>query len=248
LKLLAANDLRATLFTVARSLDDPRKRELLQEAVRAGHEIASHSLTHRILLDLTRDDKRVEIADSREKLERALGVTIRGFRAPGYQLDRDCLELLAEHGYEYDSSAFPTATFARRLQVPVESLTAVHQPLQGHALVELPLPDYRPAPFPFNPSYSLLLGERYFRWGIRRNRRRGRHLTLLFHLIDLADPLPRKRLSGMASRLFTLSGISAARKAERCQRMLDLVKAHYAFCSTREFLSTAVPARMPLAG
>jgi hypothetical protein len=248
LQLLGANGIRATLFTVAGSLDDPRKRELLQDAVRAGHEIASHSLTHRLMLNLSPDDKRIEIAESRDKLERTLGVTIRGFRAPGYRLDRACLKLLAEYGYEYDSSAFPTDAVARRLQIPVDRLTTVHRPIEGSELIELPLPDYRPSPFPFNPSYSLLFGERYFRWGLGRTRKRGRPLTLLFHLIDLADPLPRERLTGIASRLFTLSNMSARRKAERCQRMLDLVKEHYTIRSTREFLAAALPARMPLAG
>jgi hypothetical protein len=248
LKLLGANGIRATLFTVAASLDDPRKRELIQEAVRAGHEIASHSLTHRILRTLTPDDKRIEIASSRDTLERSLGVTIRGFRAPGYQLDRQCLELLAEYGYDYDSSAFPTDTCARRLQIPVDRLTTVHHPVEGSRLLELPLPDHRPSPFPFSPSYSLLFGERYFRWGLQRTRKRGRPLTLLFHLIDLADPLPRERLTGIASRLFTLSNMSAARKAERCQRMLDLVKERYTIRSTHEFLATVVPARVAAAG
>jgi peptidoglycan/xylan/chitin deacetylase (PgdA/CDA1 family) len=247
LRLLAVNGIRATLFTVAGNLDHPRKRELIQEAVRAGHEIASHSVTHRNLLTLSPRDKRLEIADSREKLERSLGVTIHGFRAPGYSLDRECLELLAEYEYEYDSSVFPTEAFARQLQIPVERLTTVHHPILESELIELPLPDYRPWPFPFNPSYSLLFGERYFRWGLERAHRRRRPLTLLFHLIDLADPLPRERLNGAASRLFTLSGMSASCKLDRCQRMLDLARERYDFRATRELLAMALPTRLAAA-
>ena len=241
LNLLSANGIRATMFTVAGSLDDSRKRELIQEAARRGHEIASHSLTHRMMLNLTRSDKCAEIAGSRDKLEAALGVTIRGFRAPGYLLDREGLELLAQYGYEYDSSAFPTPAFAQRLRTSVERLTAVHEPLPGSRLLELPLPDHRPSPVPFTPSYSLLLGERYFRWGLERAAKTRRPFVMLFHLIDLADPVPRERHSGM-SRLFTLSYLSARQKMARCQTMLDLVKSRFALSSTNELLGGSIPA------
>jgi hypothetical protein len=241
LHLLSANGIRATMFTVAGSLDDSRKRELIQEAARGGHEIASHSLTHRMMLNLTLSDKSAEIAGSRDKLEAALGVTVRGFRAPGYLLDREGLELLAKYGYEYDSSAFPTPAFAQRLRTSVERLTAVHAPVPGSPLIELPLPDHRPSPFPFSPSYSLLFGERYFRWGLERCARARRPFVLLFHLIDLADPIPRERHFGM-SRLFTLSYMSARQKMARCQKMLDLVKSRFVCSSTSELLVGSMPA------
>src|ERR1700687_5686614 len=81
LELFQRNAVRATLFVIAGSLDDPRKRALLAEAHGRGHELASHSLSHPLLFKLTRDEKRHQFASSRERIETELGVSVRGFRA-----------------------------------------------------------------------------------------------------------------------------------------------------------------------
>src|SRR5689334_15670682 len=202
LKFFDRNRVRATLFVIAQSLDDSRKRELIETAVKQGHELASHTVTHSYLRLIDSKQKRFEIAESRERLEKIPGVRVRGFRAPGYQIDRESIDLLAGYGYEWDSSAFPTKTFASRLDVPAERLTAPGRVFEN-VLTELPLPDHRPSPVPFSPSYSLLFGLPYFRWGLSRACRTGAPLVLLFHLTDLADPMPSDRFNGWRSRIFT---------------------------------------------
>ncbi|MDZ4674385.1 MAG: polysaccharide deacetylase family protein [Gemmatimonadota bacterium] len=234
LSFLAEHRIRATLFVVARSLHNPEKRGLIEAAVEQGHEIASHSLTHRYLTSLDTAGKHEEIGASRRLLEQELGITVRGFRAPGYRIDYESLEILAAHGYEYDSSAFPTARYATALHSTVERLRAPHHPVAGQALVEWPMPDHRPFPLPFNPSYALLLGGWLFRAGLDRFRRTGRPLTLLYHLIDLAAPLPAGELPGVAARVFTLSMMSAERKRARCGAMLDRVRQQYRLMTTLE--------------
>src|SRR3954465_2632562 len=73
LRFFEANRIRATLFVISQQLDDPRQRELLQEAVRQGHEIASHTVTHRSLTTLSTAEKRREIFESREQITAMLG-------------------------------------------------------------------------------------------------------------------------------------------------------------------------------
>lgn len=236
LAFLGYNNIKATFFTVASDLDDPRKQTLIQEVCRQGHEIASHSLTHPTFSVLTREQKRKEIAESREKLEGALGVTVKGFRVPSYELDRDCLELLDEYGYEYDSSAFSMARSEQELGRPTV-LAGPHRPIFDRKLVELPLPKYRPAPFPFSPSYSLLLGNRYFKLGLNRFRKTDLPLILLFHLTDFAQPLPRQWLHGFASKIYTLSHLSMTTKMQRCQQMLDEVRQRYQITDTSALLN-----------
>lgn len=217
---------RATLFVIAEDLDEPRKRELLQEAARRGHEIASHSLTHRKLTLLTRDEKRREIFESRARLIRELDVEVRGFRAPGFALDRESFELIDKAGYAYDSSLFPSAGFARAIGVDQLS-ESPHRPLTGRQLVELPMPAYSPLPVPFHPCYSLVLGEWYFRLGLSLFRRTGAPLALLFHLTDFADPLPEDHLPNLMAKIYTLSHLSGEAKLRRCERMLELVQREY---------------------
>lgn len=231
LPLLDRFGIKATLFTIAEDLRDGRKHELLTEAVRQGHEIAAHTITHPRLRTLPRERKRVEIAGSREQLEAELGVEVKGFRAPGYQIDRESLEIMADCGYFWDSSVFPNKKFAERLQVPTIP-SEPHCPIHDCGLLELPLPDYGFRPFPFHPCYSLILGHRYFLSGLRRHRRTRMPLVFLFHLTDTADPLPPDRLPGWRLKLMTLSHLTAERKIERCSRMLHEVQECYSLTTT----------------
>lgn len=238
---------KATLFVIAEDLDDARKRELLQEAIRRGHEIASHSLTHPKLTALDRDEKRREIFESRERLARELGVEADGFRAPGFALDRESLELIDEAGYAYDSSLFPSGGFARGIEV--DQLNEwPHSPLADRRLVELPLPAYDPLPFPFHPCYSLMLGSWYFSLGLRRFQRLGAPLALLFHLADFADRLPDDYMPNMMTRLYLLTHLSVETRLRRCARMLKLARLKYQLVTTTELLnqvseSARTPAR-----
>jgi peptidoglycan/xylan/chitin deacetylase (PgdA/CDA1 family) len=229
------HEITATLFVIAQDLDDPAKRALIDEAVGRGHEIGSHSTTHRRLTELSPDERRTEIAGSRRLLQGALGVPVRGFRAPEFDLDADCLRLVEEAGYAFDASLFPNAAFERRMGGRRPAV-GPHRPHADGPLVELTMPSHAPLPFPFHPSYSLVLGRWYFRLGLGRYRRTGAPLVLLFHLTDFADPVPDRFLLGWRSRLFTLSHLGAAAKRERCARMLELVARHYELMSTAALL------------
>jgi hypothetical protein len=253
LELFAEARVHATLFVVARDVDNPAKRRLLERAAKLGHEIASHTVTHRHLPRLSSSDKRTEIFESKGMLEDAFGVRVHGFRAPGYLLDRESLELLAEAGYRYDSSAFATPAHAARLRLPVSELMRPSRPLPGSDLIEWPMPDHRPSPLPFNPSYALLLGNWYFDWGLRRHKSRGIPLALLFHLIDAAGPLPTDRHIGVGSRVWTLSVLSAATKRRRVRSMLAAALSRYRLTTTLALvdewsrLSSGLPSARALA-
>jgi peptidoglycan/xylan/chitin deacetylase (PgdA/CDA1 family) len=208
-------EVRATLFVIGQVLEHPPRRALIKEAVRRGHRLASHTLTHRALPTLPRSEQRREIAGSRTRISDAFGVPVEGFRAPGFGVDASILELVAEAGYAYDSSLFAG-----------RAPEGAPQRLRG-GLTELPLPGYRPLPWPFHPSYSLVLGAWYFRAGLTAHRRTNTPLVLLFHLTDLAEPLPRRDVPGWKSRLFTLSHLSSAAKRRRCGAMLGAVASAY---------------------
>lgn len=228
-------EVSATVFVIAEDLVDPKKRELLKETIRRGHDIASHSLTHCNLTALDSDAKRREIFESRERIAKCLGVEVKGFRAPGFNVDRQLLELIDEAGYSYDSSLFPNKRFAQRIGV-TDVPESPHYPLEGRQLVELPLPSYTNLPLPFHPCYSLVIGTWYFRTGLRKFRRTGAPLVLLFHLTDFAEPLPQELLPKRMASLYTLSYIKGSRKRQRCQQMLDNVNQEYTIVETSRLL------------
>lgn len=111
--LFARHGVKCTYFWVAKYAE--AARALAPALRRAGHEIASHSYSHRSMAELDAAEKREEIVRSRDALAEAIGAPILGFRAPGLGCDPVTLDLLAEHGFVYDaSSAVSPAYFALR--------------------------------------------------------------------------------------------------------------------------------------
>ena len=108
LELLAEHDVSATFFVlgwVARHEPD-----LVRQIDDAGHEIASHGMTHRMLTELTPATFRTELRHSRKMLEDICGEPVIGYRAPTFSITRKTLwaiDVLAEEGFRYDSSIFP---------------------------------------------------------------------------------------------------------------------------------------------
>jgi len=230
LDFFEAEGVRATLFVIAGALEVPAWRARLREAVARGHEVASHSLTHRSLPTLGPSEKRREIRESRERISDALAAPVRGFRAPNFAIDRESFDLIGEAGYDYDSSLHAGK---RGVFGPVPE--GPHR-LLGGQLVELPMPPS--ALLPFHPSYSLVLGTTYFRSRLARVARSTAPLVMLFHLTDLADPLSPADLPTLRSRFFTLSWISREQKERRCARMLAAVRECFTTTDTSTLLAS----------
>jgi polysaccharide deacetylase family protein (PEP-CTERM system associated) len=108
LELLAESGTRGTFFVlgcVAR--DHPA---MVRRIAAAGHEVASHGMSHRMVTELTREAMRSEVIDSRRLLEDLAQTRVEGYRAPSYTIEPDtrwALDVLEEAGYRYDSSIFP---------------------------------------------------------------------------------------------------------------------------------------------
>jgi hypothetical protein len=107
LEAFAAHAVRATFFWVAR--DAERSAGALREVVAAGHEVASHSLTH---AEAWRNASPVEVAhelrESKKRLEQCAGAAVVGFRSPGWHGPGGLHDALADAGYRYDASSFPS--------------------------------------------------------------------------------------------------------------------------------------------
>lgn len=113
LALLKAHGVQATFFIVGEVAE--RHPALVREIAAAGHEIACHAYSHRPLWELTPAEFSAELRQFRRLMDDILGDTadIIGFRAPTFSLEARtawALDVLAEHGYRYDSSIFPMRT------------------------------------------------------------------------------------------------------------------------------------------
>jgi len=205
LELLAELGVPGVLFTIAR--DAERERTLLRQGVAAGHEVASHSLTHpqpfRTLDDAT---LRHELAASRARLAEATGAEVLGFRAPAWDVDARVLRMVHAAGYRYDASVFPTpALLASRLAAYRRSRgkrSIFSMDMVGHAfaslrphrtgdgatrLVEFPISVTRWLRFPVYHTVSHLVPSWLFGRALRSLLRSGLPVCYEFHGADLLD-------------------------------------------------------------
>jgi len=106
LDALERHHIRVTLFTTGEFVTI--YPALFQRMVAAGHEIASHTMTHRPYFSIGDEEFEQEIATSRTFLEQSAGRRVRGFRAPLGQIPPNVSGLLHRHGYTYDSSIAAT--------------------------------------------------------------------------------------------------------------------------------------------
>lgn len=83
---------------------------LVKEALGRGHEIASHGYAHRLVHHMTEAEFFEDASGSRKLLEDIAGVSVAGFRAPGFSATSAVpwfFDTVLESGYMYDSSLFP---------------------------------------------------------------------------------------------------------------------------------------------
>jgi peptidoglycan/xylan/chitin deacetylase (PgdA/CDA1 family) len=107
LELLTRTRARATFFLIA---DEARNHpEAVRRIVAEGHEVASHSMTHRLpFVDLDPQARQFEINASKALLEDLSGQEVSGFRAPSWDVGPWLISDLVTAGYRYDSSAYPS--------------------------------------------------------------------------------------------------------------------------------------------
>jgi peptidoglycan/xylan/chitin deacetylase (PgdA/CDA1 family) len=150
-ELFARHGVKATWFVVGRDLEeDAEGRRTLTELARDGHELGNHTWAHPY--DLVRLDRDL-IAEQIDRAHAALADTSGqppvGFRAPGYEITAQVIELLCERGYRYDSSAFPSAPYYVLKAAVMAAMRVLGRPsgsiLASPSVLRSPRLPYRPA-------------------------------------------------------------------------------------------------------
>lgn len=98
--ILKENQMQATIFMVAKSVDIPghlTKAEL-REMEANGITIGSHTLSHVLLTDLTPEQVGSEVEESRKVLEDILGTKVEYLAYPGGYVDDEIMKIAADKG------------------------------------------------------------------------------------------------------------------------------------------------------
>jgi peptidoglycan-N-acetylglucosamine deacetylase len=224
LDLLRECSTKATFFVMG---EVARKNPgLVADLHRQGHEIASHGMSHRPLWDLDAEGFRRELRQFRDVVAAIdPSIRIRGYRAPTFSLDARtswALAVLADEGYEYDSSIFP---FKNHVYGVAGAPLAPYRPdpadLTQHSddgpILEFPLSVLRFAGIRLPVSggfYLRALPYGVLRWALGRIGRE-RSFVIYCHPWEFDAETPRQDLSAM-NHWITYTGIRGGHAKLAC--------------------------------
>jgi polysaccharide deacetylase family protein (PEP-CTERM system associated) len=140
LDILDYANVRATFFVLGWVAE--RQPGLVREIHARHHELACHGYAHRMIHRLTPQEFTEDVTRAKKVIEDAAGTSVIGYRAPTFSVLRHTLwslEILAEAGFQYDSSIFPIVH--DRYGIPDAPRFSHRIPVNGNGsgIAELPL-------------------------------------------------------------------------------------------------------------
>ena len=194
---------KATFFTLGWVAE--QYPQLVRHVAERGHEVASHSLRHRIVYEMSREEFRDDTLTAKKLLEDCSGDRVRGYRAPSFSITRKslwALDVLAELGFTYDSSIFPVKHPDYGIVDSSRRPYIVQTP--SGPIVEFPMTalEFAGHRSPFGGgAYFRFLPYWYTRWGIRFvNSRENRPACVYLHPWEM-DPQQPRMNGNLTSRL-----------------------------------------------
>ena len=197
---------------------------LVREIVRRGHEPACHSYWHRLVFSLSPREFRQDTIQAKEAIEQAAGMPVFGYRAPSFSITNRsawALDVLAELGFQYDSSVFPIRHDTYGVPDAPRSPFRVTTP--SGPITEFPMSTFRlwsKANLPVaGGGYLRIFPFWYTCLGVRRAWRQGLPIITYIHPWEL-DPEQPRIAAKLKSRLRHYTNLSLT--ASRLERLLQL--------------------------
>jgi len=225
----ASREIESTWFVVsdvATAVPD-RIAELAAE----GHEIGSHTVTHRLLGDLDEAARTAEIANSKAQLESVTGKKVKGFRAPAFSFGEDHFDALAAAGYEYDSSVVASRRipgwYGGEYSLNRPAAASAVSPSNPNSIAELPVSVMPGVRLPLTGTWLRFFGPWYTILGMKLLARRGISPILYVHPWEFVE-LPQ--LEGVPKRVYYHTGEWMRRAVRR------ILETDFEFTSARSVL------------
>lgn len=139
LDLLDTHAVKGTFFILGWVAQ--RHPELVKDIASRGHEIASHGMSHTLVYTQSKEVFRAETRDSKALLEDISQCPVVGYRAATYSITQKslwALDILADLGFQYDSSIFPVHHDHYGVPGAPRAPHVLRTPA-GYSLVEFPL-------------------------------------------------------------------------------------------------------------
>jgi polysaccharide deacetylase family protein (PEP-CTERM system associated) len=232
LELFDSAGVKATFFVLGWVAE--RCPGIVRAIADRGHEVACHGFSHQLVYNQTPEEFREETIRSKQLLEEIAQAPVRGYRAASYSITKDsmwALDILAEAGFEYDSSIFPVRH--DRYGIPgAREEPHVLRTSKGSGLIEFPLSVAKVL------GYNLpIAGGGYFRlypyWLTKAGLKQvnSRKLPFMFYLHPWEIDPDQPRINGSA-----LSRFRHYNNLEKCESRLISLMRDFDFTTSWEVL------------
>jgi polysaccharide deacetylase family protein (PEP-CTERM system associated) len=233
LNLFAERGVHATFFVLGWVAK--RSPQLIRDIQLAGHEVASHGMSHKLVFNQTREEFYSETRDSKKLLEDILGASVNGYRASTYSITRKslwALDVLCDLGFRYDSSIFPIKHDVYGIPDAPQAPTMIRAP-EGGTIVEFPMSTARMLGLRIPVSgggYFRLLPYLVTHAGLLKiNRELKRPFVFYLHPWEIDSQQPRVRAS-------VLSRFRHYTNIDSCEAKLTRLIGDFQFCPMNEAL------------
>jgi polysaccharide deacetylase family protein (PEP-CTERM system associated) len=215
LEILARHGTRATMFVLGKFAE--RFPHLVRRIAKMGHEVASHGHGHVEIFRQSPKQFHEDVRRAKNFLEDLIGQPVLGYRAPDFSIVSTtiwALDILAECGFQYDSSIFPAQQ--RRYGIAEWPTHPVRVRLSSNrSIVEFPIAVVEVLGRRWGVAgggYHRLLPWQVIRWAIREKLSRGEPFMAYCHpyefdaaefaALDLDIPLTTRLHQGLGRRGF----------------------------------------------
>jgi len=199
LTLLDTYSVKVTFFWLGWLAE--QHKNLVRRCQNAGHEIASHGYAHVLAYEVGEKAFRQDITRAKAVLEDIIGEAVRGFRAPGFSITKEAVwafDVIAESGYQYDSSIFPTLRGHGGMSDSPLGLYFIKT--RSDHLLEIPMSIIEilgSRKSLFGGGYLRLANKLMINWGIHRLHTTGLPLIVYVHPREIDSGQPHLSLTLM---------------------------------------------------
>lgn len=198
LELFDIKQVKVTFFVlgwIAKQFPD-----LIKEISLKGHEISSHSYSHKLLTLMTKEEFEKETEQSLEAIDKAISKPVKGFRAPCFSVTNNNLwvyEVLNKYGFIYDSSVFPFGNY------PKEAKNHIFKDFfkLKSGIIEIPIKAVKIGglTIPYGGGgYFRLYPYSFFRNKARELNKNGRLLNFYIHPWEIDESQPKLTIKPFA--------------------------------------------------
>ncbi len=224
LDLLELCRVRATFFVLGNIC--VKAPDLIRQIHQAGHEIQTHGYDHTEVTLMTKESFKQDLQRAKGVLEDTIGQRISGYRAPKFSIAETnlwALDVLAQCGFEYDSSIVPM----RIRTYGIDGWPSGEHCLRtssGAELIEIPVATvrYLGRRFPLGGGgYFRLLPYGAIRMGLNKLRRRGTPAVIYMHPYEFDPEIMHGSGGVVPLRMRLHQGIGRRGFASKIRSLLD---------------------------